>query len=96
MSTTKSFEKYGMSETVEVTRLTGSGPRRSGDRYHFVASNGRSLTAEYVGRRGGHDVWNVEGHGGEVSGDLAFYTVGNGDSKADKVRLANHCRVGGF
>jgi hypothetical protein len=50
--------------TVEITRLSGSGPRRLGDRYHGVATNGRSLTATYDGRKGGMDRFAVDMPGG--------------------------------
>lgn len=74
--------------TVEIVRLTGQGPRMSGDVYRATVVDGgeitdsldRTLIATYVGRQGGHPVFEVGGH--NLSGDLAFLTVQYGD-KAD-------------
>lgn len=64
---------------VMVTRLTGSGPRQIGHVYSgTVVDDGRSICATYSGRRGGHDLWKIDGvegprrDGGVIAGDFAF------------------------
>lgn len=80
---------------VNIARLGGTGPRRSGDLYRATVvspgeigdSAGRTLEAIYAGREGGHDVWRIDGS--RMSGNLAFLTVQYGDTpKADQAEAA--------
>lgn len=58
---------------ANITRLTGKGNRKAGDQYR-ATSGATVIDAAFVGKRGGHDLWTIDGpefgHTGSLS-DLA-------------------------